>query len=198
MFLPFRPFLVKGPVSIIPGSVSYTTPGSYTFQVPFYHSLTVDVRGGGGGGAGNRWTGYFIYESSPGNYSYFAASDATLIGYGGGQAYGSNWSPPVGGVNGSPGTAAGGDSNITGGGSAGGQGSVVGNDSIGHVYGGSGGYGGRAVRTWVQSQWYTKLAPRSLITVVVGAGGAQSPCEPVNVQQYPTDGQNGAVYISWS
>lgn len=192
-----RPIPAAGP-TIIPGSAAFTSPGTYTFVVPYYNSLTADVRGSGGGGAGNRWTGYFIYESSPGNYSYFAASDATLIGYGGGSAQGSNWSPPVAGVNGSAGSAAGGDVNIPGGGSAGGQGSYVGGDSMGHLSGGQGGPGGRAYRTWVRSQWYTKLAPRSSITIVVGAGGAASPCEPTNVIQYNTAGADGAVYISWS
>lgn len=197
-FMPGRAFLVKGPVSIIPGSVAYTTPGTYSFQVPYYHSLTVDVRGGGGGGAGNRWTGYYIYYSAAGNPSAFYASDATLYAAGGGSASGSNWSPPVGGVTGSPGGASGGDSNIAGGGAGGGQGSVVGDEYMGHLYGGAGGYGGRAVRTWVQSQWWTKLAPRSTITVVVGAGGAASECEPTNIKVFNQAGQNGAVYISWS
>jgi len=198
LILPFRRMLASGGPSIIPGSAAYTSPGTYTFIVPYYNSLTVDVRGGGGGGAGNRWTGYYIYSSSPGNYSYFGAPDATLIGYGGGSATGSNWSPPVGGVSGGAGSAGGGDVNIPGGGSSGGYGSIVGDDSIGHLQGGDGGPGGRAYRTWVRSQWYTKLTPKSAITIVVGAGGAASECEPVYIQRYPIAGYNGAVYISWS
>jgi hypothetical protein len=197
LFLPsFRRILPGAGPTILPGSAGYTSPGTYTFIVPYYNSLTVDVRGAGGGGGGSRYTGYAIYYGGNGNYSYFAAGDATLIGYGGAGGSGTNWSPPVGGVNGAHGGAGGGDSNITGGGSPGGQGSVI--SLSGSLTAGEGGYGGRAVRTWSRSQWYTKLTPKSAITVVVGAGGGPADCEPVGIARYPSAGQNGAVYISWS
>lgn len=196
LVLPFRRKLHWRGFTITPGSAAYTTPGTYSFTVPYYNSLTVDVRGAGGGGGGSRYTGYHIYYGGAGNYSYFGAPDVTLIGYGGQGGSGSNWSPPVGGVQGAHGTAGGGDSNITGGGSAGGQGSVI--TLQGSLYGGPGGYGGRAVRTWSRSQWYTKLAPRTAITIVIGAGGAASECEPTGVTQFPSAGQHGAVYLSWS
>ncbi len=178
-----------GAIKIVPGSVAYTSPGTYTFIVPPYTSLTADVRGAGGGGAGNRYTGYWIYYGGNGSASSFGGS---VVGNGGSGGSGSNWSPPVGGVQGAHGTAGGGDSNTTGGGSPGGQGSII--TLAGSLYGGPGGYGGRAVRTWALGQ----LTPGTAITVVVGTGGAASECEPVGIVQYPTAGANGAVYVSWS
>lgn len=181
-----------GAVKVVPGSASYTTPGTYTFIVPPYTTLTADVRGAGGGGAGSRYTGYYIYYGDPGTVSYFNAPTGNVVGNGGSGGSGSNWNPPVGGVQGAHGTASGGDSNITGGGSPGGQGSII--TLQGSLYGGPGGYGGRAVKSWSLGQ----LAPGTAITVVVGAGGAASPCEPVGITQYNTAGANGAVYLSWS
>lgn len=181
-----------GTTKVVPGSAAYTSPGTYTFIVPAYTTLTADVRGAGGGGAGSRYTGYYIYYGDNGNYSYFNAPTGNVVGYGGNGGSGSNWNPPVGGVQGAHGAAVGGDSNITGGGSPGGQGSVI--TLAGSLYGGPGGYGGRAVKTWALGQ----LTPGTAITIVVGAGGAASPCEPVGITQYNTAGVAGAVYLSWS
>lgn len=197
LILPFRRIIPAAGPSIIPGSASYTSPGTYTFIVPYYHSLTVDVRGSGGGGGGSRFSDSTIYYASNGTYSYFGAPDATLIGYGGGGANGCVWSPPRNGDNGGPGEAFNGDTNINGGGNPGGIGAII-NPGSGSLVGGQGGASGRAIRTWVRSQWYTKLTPRSAITIVVGAGGARSECEPTYVTRFNTDGSHGAVYISWS
>jgi hypothetical protein len=38
----------------IPGSWSIATPGTYSFVVPAYSTLRIDVRGAGGGGGGSR------------------------------------------------------------------------------------------------------------------------------------------------
>lgn len=179
-----------GAQKVVPGSVSYTTPGTYSFIVPTYTSLTADVRGAGGGGAGSRYTGYWIYYGGNGGASSFGGS---VVGNGGSGGSGSNWSPPVGGVQGAHGGASGGDSNITGGGSPGGQGSII-TIGGGSLYGGPGGYGGRAVRTYALGQ----LTPGAAITIVVGTGGAASECEPVAIAQYNTAGANGAVHLSWS
>lgn len=181
-----------GAVKVVPGSASFTTPGTYTFIVPPYVTLTADVRGAGGGGGGSRYTGYYIYYGDPGTYSSFNAPTGNVVGNGGGGGSGSNWNPPVAGTNGAAGTASGGDSNIPGGGSQGGQGSVI--TLQGSLTGGAGGYGGRAVRSWSLGQ----LAPGSAITVVVGTGGAASPCEPVGITRYNTAGANGSVVISWN
>ena len=50
MTFPFPILLMKGPV--FPGSQSFTTPGTFQFQVPEYNTLTATVRGGGGQGFG--------------------------------------------------------------------------------------------------------------------------------------------------
>lgn len=35
---------------VTPGSITYTTPGTYSFVVPSYNSLEVELWGAGGGG----------------------------------------------------------------------------------------------------------------------------------------------------
>lgn len=46
-----------GPV-VVPGSASFTSPGSFGFTVPLYNTLTADSRGAGGGGTGTNQYGF--------------------------------------------------------------------------------------------------------------------------------------------
>jgi hypothetical protein len=197
LILPFRRIVPSAGPSIVPGSQSFTTPGTFTFVVPYYNTLTVDVRGGGGGGGGARFSDSTIYYAGSGGFSGFYAPDVQVFGLAGGGANGCVWSPPRNGDSGGAGAGQGGSTNITGGGSSGGIGAIL-NPGAGQLQGGSGGNGGRAIRTWVRSQWYTNLAPRTAITVIVGAHGVKSECEPTFVTRFNTDGGDGAVYISWS
>ena len=180
--LPFLTGIMGGAVRppVTPGSVSYTTPGTYSFTVPNFNTLSPDVKGAGGG------LGYSTYYGGTGGTSSFNGS---VAGYGGS----GTWSYPVlqgydgetgaelwGAqfVSGSPGGASGGDTNTAGGGAPG---------SYSPDYGVSGGSGGRAQKTYA----YGQLTPGSIITVVVGALGA-------NHSVTGSGGSNGSVNISWN
>jgi len=187
---PFRRMMPSAAPTITPGSVSFTTPGTYNFEVPYFHTLTSDCRGAGGGGAA--CTVYARIPGNAGGYSYFNAPTGNVVGYGGQGGEGRNLaeSSEIGGHAGAHGTGLNGDTNITAGGSPGGyQGVYTQNGAYG---GGPGGYGGRAVKTWVRGL----LVPRSIIQVLVGAGGVQSFGDQYSTPAGP--GVNGAVYISWS
>lgn len=207
------PFLRGGVMSaeppIIPGSASYTSPGTYSLVVPAnFNSFVVDVRGGGGGGGG---AGALTPVSptpgtagGPGSQSYVTIPGwASLVGYPGGGGQPSSYSGSYtwyDGAYGGDGVAANGDSNITGGGAAGGSpGNVHGGYNPNpRSVGGNGGYGGRAVRTFTKQQQI--VLPRQTLTIVVGGGGpAGANAAGANAYYaYPQPGGAGAVYISWS
>lgn len=88
------------------GAADYQSPGSYTFTVPGYSSLTVQVWGAGGGGGTNNGVGY---NASSGGQSSFGSVVASG-GAGGGGSYGGG-----SGAGGSGGTAYGGSTNSAGG-----------------------------------------------------------------------------------
>lgn len=97
------------PVVVAAGSASYATPGTYSFSVPAYGSLTVQVWGGGGAGGG-----FFQYApGGPGGTSSFGNALGATGGSGGaGVTRADDPTPRPGG----PGGAGyGGDSNLTGG-----------------------------------------------------------------------------------
>lgn len=193
------PFLkrIGGPRIVVPGSQSYTTPGTYTFNVPAFNTLTVTVNAGGGGGGGYSNGHPEMYNGGNGGNSSFASVSAEG-GLGGAVCVAlysdiHNQFP-----NGSPGGSSGGDSNFTGTGGAGGQGYKsasydLGSDSYAYGDAGYGGAGGRSVKTYIAG------ALGATVTVVVGAGGAAGGvANTAGITQYPTAGANGAVLISWS
>ncbi len=96
-------------ISHADGSQTYATPGSYSFTVPAYGTLTVQVwgAGGGGGGAGGA-ASYVASDGSAGTYSAFSS----LISYGGNGGPRSIGNSNTGSATG--GTASGGSTNITG------------------------------------------------------------------------------------
>lgn len=112
------------PQFALAGSATYSTPGTYTFTVPAYGSLTVTVNGAGGGGGG-------IYAGAPATRGGAGgtggtSSFASVTAYGGSGGSGAGWSQTGRGSscyptpwNGSSGTATDGDSNTTGGGAGG-------------------------------------------------------------------------------
>lgn len=173
--------LIFAPFVAAAGSQTYSTPGTHSFTVPAYGTLTVQVWGGGGGGGGGGeawpsdgiWVNY-SYDGSAGSTSSFAG---TVAGYGGGggqcgavvcntgPAYGDpsqNWN----GAAGSGGSASGGTTNTTGSsGSAGGSNYVGGAGGSSPNGGGSGsapGGGGPGGQGWNGSLY---LSPGS------GGGG---------------------------
>ena len=166
-------------VTVTPGSQSFTTPGSTSWIAVAFNTLTADVKGAGGGSLGVAQSGHkhsVAVSGASGNPSSFNGS---VVGNGGGGAQ-TNGSILVGGTNGSPGTASGGDTNTTGGGAAGGPGS--------RVPGVVGGAGGRAVKA------YTNSSLTGSIPVVVGAGGAAGSGN----QGTGSPGSNGSVALTWS
>ena len=74
--------------NVIPGSNTYTTAGVFTFTVPPFNTMTVELWGGGGGGGGygDPGTGSVAQGSffgATGVQTYFNASTYANGGYGG-------------------------------------------------------------------------------------------------------------------
>jgi Bacterial Ig domain len=184
------------------GSQNYTTPGSYTFTVPSYGTLTVTVTGAGGGGGGGsvpaQGAGYQGGNGGGGGNSTFNAS---VVGYGGGGGAHGDTTNMAPGSAGGAGSAGGGDTNSAGAGAGGGAGGPGPNyiDPPGPA-GGPGGAGGQASKTYSGSA----LTPGSGITVVVGSGGAAGAGETAYGSPSPygdgpgSAGSNGSVSISWT
>lgn len=181
----------------VAGSQTYSTPGTYSFTVPAYTTLTVQVWGGGGGG-----TGAYI-EGTSGASSQFGA---TVIAGGGG-----NGGDPG---DGGGGTASGGTTNTSGGngsytsggnspnGGAGGQPGTDG-DSTGNAPGGGGGPLGEGVGQGggggaYSTRTYSAGQLSGSITVVVGAGGNGDNASWNGSYMGGGDGANGRVYITWN
>lgn len=152
-------------------TVSYTTAGTYPFDVPAYLTMSVDVRGAGGGAATS--TGA---NGTSGGYSSFG-STTTVQGDGGGGGSSATvskynfltnqWQPGVEGYPGGAGGASGGDTNTTGGGAAG---STSGHGGLSYGTTPNGGAGGRAVKAFTPGASGSPT-PGQQITVVVGAAG---------------------------
>lgn len=198
---------------VVPGSQDYTTAGSYTFTVPAFNTLTVQVWGGGGG-AGGRGAGGNAGSAS----SFSGVSGAAGTGGGANMSGGTS-------IGGAGGTATGGDTNTTGsagsntstfaganggnspnGGTGGaGTGTANGNGSAGNPPGGGGGGGGGAGAAArggggggggaYASKTYSagQFSVGSQITVSVGAGGTGG------TTGFGTGGTGGTgrVYIQW-
>jgi hypothetical protein len=165
------------------GSISFTTPGTYSFLVPVYQYLNVTLNGAGGGGGGGDNHNIYGY----GNCGYDGANGGnsqflTAIAYGGG--YGG------GNCSGHPGVAGGGTGGTVtvGGGAAGGNGGWP-QQGSGNGY--NGGAGGLVTFTWTNLLTTGYPAWNTYVTVIVGLGGAAAP-------QNATTGLNGSVLISWS
>jgi hypothetical protein len=199
--LPWRGF------PIVPGSASYTSPGTYSLTVPAnFNTFVIDVRGGGGGGGGAGTLSPQGYGTAggAGSQSYVTIPGwASMVGYAGDGGQPDTYSGSFtwyDGAAGANGPAVNGDSNITGGGAAGGVGANIhgGYNPNPRSVGGNGGYGGRSVRTFTKQQLIVQ--PRQTLTIVVGGGGAAGtfPNWTPAVYTYPQPGSAGAVYISWS
>lgn len=188
-----------------PGSADYTTPGIYSFTVPTYATLTVQVWGAGGG------AGAVNYVN--GNNGRSGGSSSFEAVYAGGGA--GSVAPPntIGswGAGGTGGAASGGDVNLSGG-----NGATAINSTLGITSGGaspnggssnsaspgagakgstsnkfgSGGGGGGAYA----SKTYTPggLVVGSIVTVNVGAGGTSGG----GTLPSPA-GAAGRVFIQW-
>lgn len=105
--------LCAAPQIAAAGSQTYSSPGTYSFTVPSYGSLTVKVWGGGGGGGSNCAEGYAYggVPSTAGTASRFGSITAN----GGGRGIDANVAPACPDTPGAGGTASGGSTNTTGG-----------------------------------------------------------------------------------
>lgn len=168
------------------GSQSYTTAGSSNFTVPSYNTLTVEVWGGGGGGA----------ELPAGGNGGQSSWNSTVIA-GGGQG---------GRAGAGGGTASGGDINTSGSAGSGQNGGASPNGGAGGQYllgpsgwsgitpgGGGGGEGGGGGAGAYSRKTYSAgtLSVGASIPVVVGAKGAVTSC-------CSGPGAVGRVTITWN
>ncbi len=201
------------------GSQTYSTPGTYSFVVPSYGTLTVEVWGGGGGGGGAQQN--VVNTGGTGGTGGTSSWDgAVLSATGGTGGEGNNFTHP-----GTGGTGSGGTTNLSGAngsvyaGSSGGAGGNGANggagasapccNAAGHAGtapggGGSGSYqsnkfgtfrgdggggGGYATKTFTSG--YT---PGSTVTIVVGSGGSGG----YSYTFYGGAGAPGQVVVSWT
>jgi hypothetical protein len=146
------------PAFVAAGSAYYISPGTYTFVVPAYGTLTVQLWGGGasGGYCSARGSSYGI--GRPGEDTTFAGLDAG--GGSAGAAFG--WDPCTGaGAVGAGGGASGGDIN------------TVGGDSSGATGGSSpnGGAGGTNLTCTIGRSGYTCYAGTSGNPGIAPGGG---------------------------
>lgn len=199
------PFLMRGTLGrasrIVPGAQNYTSPGTYSFIVPEHHALTIDIRGGGGGGALGQ-VEFAVYDGTDGaagGYSRFLGAGLDIFAYGGGGGGRQYMAPgPVvsGGGAGAAGGAYGGTSNVSGGGGGGGAGgwNYLAAGGI-YRYGGAGGAGGRATRVINRGV----ILPKTVISIVVGGPGSPG-ANGANgdATSAPGWGGGGGVYLSWS
>lgn len=192
--------------AVVAGSQTYSTPGTYTFDVPAYNTITFEVWGGGGGGMYYPEGGSTQYAGSNGSDSTVSISLGTITGSGGpyGASGGSGSGPTgtvvedggsatyygsratmVGGVGGGTGGGAGGVGLNPGSQPGGGGGGYIGRSSGGYSrYGWSGAGGGKATFT-------TDAFVGLTATIVVGGGGAGG--NGANCY-----GGDGKVVITWS
>lgn len=170
-----------GAVRSVAGSRSWTSPGTYTFTIPPYSTMRIDVRGAGGGGGGS------TYDAGASGQTGAAGGNASvsatgLIGRGGSGGQGSYYNKPGKAASG---TASGGNVvNTTGGGSDGGVGGTY-----GATKGGDGGDGGRAVSDYGPGA----LGVGATLTITVPSGGNGGAGQVAGAR-----GGHGAVYISWT
>jgi hypothetical protein len=159
--------------SVVPGSQTFSTAGSFNFTVPCHNTLTVQVWGGGAGGQGFGTTAV----SAGGQSSW----DGTVLRANGGGA------PSNGSfVGGTGGTASGGTTNTTGGAGGGGGGGA--NSGVGGA-GANGGAGG-ATQSSCNGSGRVGTEP--------GGGGSGAKSQPRACNGMPGGGGGGYTTRTWS
>ena len=202
---------INSPVT--PGSVTYTSPGTYYLTIPIYGTLTVELWGGGGSGVSNSssgGTGGASYISSLGMTANGGIGGAQLGGGAqqggpGGSASGGN-SNNISGGDGGNGVPGGRGSQHGGAGGNGANGGAGGSGGLYYVYpatngsfpgGGSGGSprtagGGGGGGAYCSSVFTGSTYAGSVFTIIVGAGsnnGADGDGSYI--------GANGQCVITW-
>jgi hypothetical protein len=194
----------NGSVRITPadansGSISFSIPGDYQFKVPTYASLTISVKGAGGGAAQNlsptlsdEDPAQLLRNGQDGGDA--AVAILNLIGAGGqgGQnvpAQDGSGMPT--GAAGAAGTGSGGDVNTSGAGAIGG--------GVVEALPNAGGNGGYAQKTFAAGDPAGPVPGQVLLISVPagGSGAAPSPLSKILGLSNPA-GQDGNVTISWT
>lgn len=170
---------------------TYYSPGSYSWIVVPYKTLTATVAGAGGGGGG--YCGGQFYFGCVNYRENYAGSSGNQTDFNGTIAYGGGGGQPC-----NRGVGSSGGNNInanTGGGGAGGAGNTNPLDtSCNQASGSNGGPGGRAVTSWTKG--VNGPSYGSTINFTVGAGGVGS-CNPDRCAPGGPGG-SGYVNIAWS
>lgn len=209
----------------VPGSATFSSPGSYSFTIPvFRNSMTIQVWGAGGGGGGGTNSGDPSIGFG-GNGGYSQAVGLTAYGGTGGTAApgtyrsrgavgtGGSWSGGTSGGNGDNGGTSG-YSEDGGNGAYGGAGGPGGKtvNSNGQPGGFPGGGGGGGQTDYGGGFWQiggggggggftqivynpSQVVPGSVVTIVVGQGGNGG--VPA-AGGYGGAGADGQVYLSWN
>jgi|GEM_PF-1688685 len=204
---------------VIPGSISFDTPGAYIFVVPNHNELVIELWGGGGGG-GSTATG-----ATSGGNGGDSEIDALSLRAGGGTGGGARPSGAGSAAGGPGGIASGGDININGQAGGTGNGKNKGGDapnggrggaaptsqSPGHgnpgespggggsgthggdKWGGGGGSGAYVKKTYPKGA----LAPGASLLINVGDGGVGT-TGGVNPPRTSGSGAPGRIKFSWT
>jgi hypothetical protein len=176
--------------NVVPGSQSFTTPGTFNFIPPVYSTITITVMGAGeGGGSAPRWE--LVGGGTKGGTPSCHFVGGTLGANGGGSSFGPSITAG-GGTSAAAGTGSGGNNTNDTNGAAGGTGETSFNDvDCGPTGAGvNGNAGGRAISIF----GIGGVTVGANYTVVVGPGGAGA----VPNHSSTTAGANGSVVISWS
>lgn len=199
---------------VTPGSVTYSSPGTYYFNVPLYRTLSIELWGGGGSGVSNSSSGGTGGTSSIGALSMVANGGigGAQLGGGaqqggpGGSASGGNTNNISGG-NGGDGVFGGRGSQHGGAGGSGANGGSGGSGGLYYVYpasngsppgGGSGGSprvagGGGGGGAYCSSVFTGSTYAGTVFTIIVGAGSNNG-----NDGDGSYVGANGQCVITWS
>lgn len=178
--------------AVVAGSRAFNTPGTYTFVVPVYTQLSIDVQGAGGGGGASNVDLYAGLPGGNGGASTVSGGNVSMVAYGGAGGQGSNY---YAGVNYYPG----GNPQAAGGGASGGTNNVGGGQAggldgpYGWTNGQKGGNGGQCVNGY---HYTNGPAPGTTLTIVIGTGGEGG--KRAIYWATGANGGNGYVGISWA
>ena len=168
------------PLLVLAGSQTYSTPGSYSFTVPSYGTLTVEVWGAGGGGG----SGYTTKNGSSGGNSTF---EFVFAGGGSGGSHAGNTSNPGG----AGGYASGGTTNQSG--TTGQTGST---NSACCPKGGAGGAGANGGAGGAGAPWSGGSNAAGVPGTVPGGGGGGAATGGGKLLPRTAGGGGGGAYAS--
>lgn len=217
------PKIIGAVREVNPGSVSWTSAGTFYWPIPIFNTMTIVCIGAGGGGSGaggyTYWQGEINHIGGAGvggGYGqFYVPSVINLVAYGGtGGPAGSNRYTTSPMAQAAHGQGYNGDTNYYGSGASGGYYGIVQNAAYGTIggygappyntYGGYGGSGGRADKVFNSSQLQSGVTATIVVQAGGGPGWQTSGYESgysyafIRPYQWPVAGGSAAVYVSWS